>query len=147
MRGRGQAYDDPAALLRGEPGRPVELTMDLIWTTAGTPYQYRITPRYEIPCTVSGTVTVDGRDVRRERPCRGSATTPGACGTGGHGLGVERTASRATAPMFTGWTSGSPVRPPIGIGYMQPPGEALVELQAVTARETFGDNGLPRAPR
>ena len=62
VRGSGQAYDDPAALLRGEPGRPVEATMDLIWTTAGVPYQYRITPRYEIPCTVSGTVTVDGRE-------------------------------------------------------------------------------------
>ena len=65
VRGRGQAYDDPAALLRGEAGRPVELTMDLVWTTAGTPYQYRITPRYEIPCTVSGTVVVDGRESRR----------------------------------------------------------------------------------
>ncbi len=65
VRGRGHAYDDPAALLRGEAGRPVELTMDLVWTTAGTPYQYRITPRYEIPCTVSGTVVVDGRDTGR----------------------------------------------------------------------------------
>ena len=61
LRGRGQAYDDPSALLRGEPGRPVELSMDLTWTTAGTPYQYRMTPRYEIPCTVSGTVVADGR--------------------------------------------------------------------------------------
>ena len=59
--GRGQAYDDPAALLRGEAGRPAELAMDLVWTTAGTPYQYRITPRYEIPCAVSGTVTVEGQ--------------------------------------------------------------------------------------
>ena len=57
LRGQGQAYDDPAALLRGETGRAVEVTMELAWTTAGTPYQYRVTPRYEIPCTVSGTVT------------------------------------------------------------------------------------------
>jgi hypothetical protein len=54
VRGRGQAYDDPAALLRGDAGRPVEVTMDLVWTTAGMPYQYRITPRYEIPCTRIG---------------------------------------------------------------------------------------------
>lgn len=59
LRGRGQAYDDPAALLRREDGRPVEVTMELTWSTVGTPYQYRITPRYEIPCTVSGSVTVD----------------------------------------------------------------------------------------
>ena len=37
-----------------------------------------------------------------------------------------------------------PGAPPIGIGYMQQPGVPLVELQAVTARETFGDNGLPQ---
>ena len=29
VQGRGEAYDDPAALLRDEPGRPTELTMDL----------------------------------------------------------------------------------------------------------------------
>src|SRR5947208_16076451 len=63
VRGRGEAYDDPAALLRGEAGRPVEVTMDLVWATDGTPYLYRITPRYEMPCTVSGTFTVDGRVV------------------------------------------------------------------------------------
>jgi hypothetical protein len=36
-----------------------------------------------------------------------------------------------------------PGAPPIGIGYVQPPAGPLVELHAVTARETFGDNGLP----
>jgi hypothetical protein len=30
-------------------------------------------------------------------------------------------------------------------GYLQQPGEPLVELAAVTARETFADNGLPLA--
>ena len=35
--------------------------------------------------------------------------------------------------------------PPIGIGYVQQPGQPLRELQAVTARETFGDNDLPTA--
>ena len=110
MRGQGQAYDDPAALLRGEAGRPVELTMDLAWTTAGTPYQYRITPRYEIPCTVSGTVTVDGqefavRDVRRSaRPLVGRARLVG------HGLGVERTAPRRRHATSTASTCASPGR-------------------------------------
>ena len=36
-----------------------------------------------------------------------------------------------------------PGAPPMGVGYMQPPDGSLVELQAVTARETFGDNDLP----
>ena len=38
-----------------------------------------------------------------------------------------------------------PGAPPIGIGYIQPPDGPLVELQTVTAREAFGDNGLPAA--
>jgi len=144
LRGQGQAYDDPAALLRGEAGRPVELTMDLVWTTAGMPYQYRITPRYEIPCTVSGTVTVDGRKiVVRE-----------VAGQRDHSWGV-----RDWWAMDWVWSAlhlddgmhihGVDIRipgaPPIGIGYLQQPGQPLVEVQAVTARETFGDNGLPQA--
>lgn len=43
LRGRAQAYPDPAALLRGEPGTPVEMTMNLQWATDGTPCMYRLT--------------------------------------------------------------------------------------------------------
>src|SRR5882757_1510864 len=45
LRARGQAHADPSALLRGEPGTPAEIAMDLTWTTDGTPYQYRLTTR------------------------------------------------------------------------------------------------------
>ena len=143
VRGRGQSYDDPAALLRGEAGSPVELTMDLVWSTAGTPYQYRITPRYEIPCTVSGTITVDGREVIVRE----------VAGQRDHSWGV-----RDWWAMDWVWSAlhlddgthihGVDIRipgaPPIGVGYLQQPGRPLIELQAVTARETFGDNGLPQ---
>ncbi len=64
LRGQGQSYADPSALLRDEPGTPVELTMKLVWATDGTPYKYRLATRYEIPCTVSGTVSVDGTSYR-----------------------------------------------------------------------------------
>jgi hypothetical protein len=51
------AYDDlttaPAA----------SLALDLEWNTIGGVYPYRDLPRYEIPCRVSGTVTVDGLDI------------------------------------------------------------------------------------
>jgi Ecdysteroid kinase-like family len=144
LRGQGQAYDDPAALLRGESGTPVELAMDLVWTTAGTPYQYRITPRYEIPCTVSGTVTVDGREISVHE----------VAAQRDHSWGV-----RDWWAMDWVWSAlhlddgthihGVDIRipgaPPIGIGYLQQPGRPLIELGAVTAREIFGDNGLPRA--
>ncbi len=144
MRGQGQAYDDPAALLRHEDGRTVELTMELTWTTTGTPYQYRITPRYEIPCTVSGTVTIDGQEFAiRDVP-----------GQRDHSWGV-----RDWWAMDWVWSAlhlddgchvhGVEIRipsaPPFGIGYVQRPGEPPIELQAVTAREEFADNGLPLA--
>lgn len=144
VRGDGQAYDDPAALLRGEAGRRVAVAVDLVWTTTGTPYEYRITPRYEIPCTVSGTVTVDGTEMSvSEMP-----------GQRDHSWGV-----RDWWAMDWVWSAlhlddgthlhGVDIRipgaPPIGIGYVQQPGKPLVELQTVTARETFGDNDLPTA--
>jgi hypothetical protein len=144
LRGQGQAYNDPAALLRGESGTPVELALDLVWTTAGTPYQYRITPRYEIPCTVTGTITVDGREVGVRE----------VAGQRDHSWGV-----RDWWAMDWVWSAlhlddgthlhGVDIRlpgaPAFGVGYRQQPGQPLLELQAVTARETFGDNALPQA--
>src|SRR6202034_3466035 len=64
LRGRGQSYQDPAGLLRAESGASAEGEIDLEGTTDGTPYQYRIATRYEIPCTVTGSVTIDGRSYR-----------------------------------------------------------------------------------
>ncbi len=143
VQGQGQAYDDPAALLRGESGTPVDLAMDLVWTTTGTPYKYRITPRYEIPCTVSGAVTVDGREVTLHK----------VAGQRDHSWGV-----RDWWAMDWVWSAlhledgthlhGVDIRipgaPPIGIGYVQQQDRPLVELLAVTARETFGPNDLPQ---
>lgn len=144
VRGRGLAYDDPADLLHGAAGRPVELAMDLVWTTAGTPYQYRISPRYEIPCTVSGTVTAEGRAFTFDR-------VPGQRD--------HSWAARDWWGMEWVWSAlhlddGThlhavdmriPGMPPIGLGYVQTPGEPLVELQSVTARESFASNDLPLA--
>jgi hypothetical protein len=144
LKGRGQAYDDPAALLRGEAGRPVEMTMDLMWTTAGTPYQYRVTPRYEIPCIVSGIVTADGHVF----------PVGGAAGQRDHSWGV-----RDWWSMDWVWSAlhlidetrmhaldlRIPEAPNIGIGYVQSPGKPLVELQTVAVRESFAENGLPQS--
>jgi hypothetical protein len=44
-----------------DPALPVQSTtvaFDLTWTTAGVPYHYVLSPRYEIPCTVQGTIRV-----------------------------------------------------------------------------------------
>lgn len=51
------AYASPSSTsLAGAP--QVRLALDLEWVTAGGVYPYKDLPRYEIPCAVSGTVTV-----------------------------------------------------------------------------------------
>ena len=138
LRGRGQAHDDPAELLHDRPGRPVDVELDLTWTTAGTPYQYRISTRYEIPCTV----TADGR----------SYSFTGVPGQRDHSW-----AARDWWSMEWVWSAlhlddGTHVHAvdmripgmgPLGIGYLQRAGTPLVELQSVTATEQFGADDLP----
>jgi hypothetical protein len=142
LRGQGQAYPDPAALLRGEPGTPVEVTMNLAWATDGTPYTYRLTTRYEIPCTVSGTVTVDGTSYRLD-------SVPGQRD---HSWGV-----RDWWSMDWMWSAlhlddgthlhGVNIRipgvPGFSVGYIQDRDGKITELDAVKSREAFGTNGLP----
>jgi hypothetical protein len=140
LRGNGEAHDDPAALLRGDRGRPANVAMDLEWTTDGTPYQYRLATRYEIPCRISGTVEIDGEKL----------TFDAVPGQRDHSWGV-----RDWWGMDWVWSAlhlgdgthlhGVDIRipgvPPIGVGYVQ--NEALTELQTVTAEATFAENGLP----
>ncbi len=146
VRGQGQAFDDPSALLRGEAGRPVEVMMDLQWTSDGLPYQYRITPRYEIPCTVTGVVTADGH----------SYTFADAPGQRDHSWGVRDWWSMEWVWSALHLDDGThlhgvdmriPGIPTFGIGYVQGPFDGtsapLLELEAVTAREVFSPNDLP----
>jgi len=65
--GKGEAFDDPAAILRGEPGRPVTVKLDLVYETDGAPYAWRLATRYEIPCSVTGTFSWDDQTVRFTR--------------------------------------------------------------------------------
>jgi hypothetical protein len=142
VNGRGQSYDDPATLLQGGDGASAELSLDLQWTSVGEPYQYRIATRYEIPCSVSGTVTV------------GATAYPinAAPGQRDHSWGV-----RDWWAMDWVWSAlhlddGThqhavdiriPGVPGIGIGYVQKVGDPVVELQTVEAREVFAPNDLP----
>ncbi|KAK8155392.1 aminoglycoside phosphotransferase [Phyllosticta citrichinensis] len=68
LSGTARAYEDPAVLLREkgsqgkkqeqEAGQPIQIRLNLTWHTEGVPYQYRLTTRYEIPCSVSGDVSI-----------------------------------------------------------------------------------------
>lgn len=142
VRGSAQEYDDPSALLRGEPGRPVELAMDLTWTTAGTPYAYRITTRYEIPCTITGTVEIGGRSYQFEA----------VAGQRDHSHGVRDWWSMDWVWNALHLDDGThlhgvdlriPGMGPVSVGYQQRAGEPVIETTTVTAQATFADNGLP----
>ncbi len=64
----GSRHPEATDIYDGRPGEPVRLALDLTWATDGTPYQYAVTTRYEIPCAVTGTVTVDGQQLRLDGP-------------------------------------------------------------------------------
>lgn len=142
VRARAQAYPDPAALLRGESGTPVAMSMNLVWDTDGTPYQYGLTTRYEIPCTVSGTVTVDGTGYRLD-------AVPGQRD---HSWGVRDWWSMDWIWSALHLDDGShlhavniriPGAPAFSIGYTQGADGRVTELQTVDSRESFAGNGLP----
>src|SRR5207237_10200998 len=52
----GEAHANAADALRGLPGAPTPVALELAWETAGVPYAYRLTTRYEIPCVVAGEI-------------------------------------------------------------------------------------------
>ena len=142
VRAQGQAYDDPAALLRGEAGRPVAVDFDLTWSTDGVPYQYRVSPRYEIPCRVTGSVTADGRTIElaQVQGQRDHSWAPRDWwamdwvwsalhlddGTHLHGVDIH-----------------IPGMPPLAVGYLQQPGQPLLELEQIATNATFAPDGLP----
>ena len=142
LRGRGQAYADPAALLRGEPGTPVDMTMDLVWATDGTPYQVPADDALRDPVHRLG-------HRHRRRHQLPSRSVPGQRD---HSWGV-----RDWWSMDWMWSAlhlddgthlhGVNIRipgiPAVSIGYVQDRDGNVTELETVSSREAFGDNGLP----
>ena len=63
----GKEFADPEDAYSDTHWQPRLLDVDLTWTTDGIPYHYDLTTRYEIPCLVTGTVTIDGETLHRRR--------------------------------------------------------------------------------
>jgi len=140
LSGPGQSYQDPAALLRAEQGSPVDVALELQWATAGTPYQYRVTTRYEIPCTVTGFVTIGERRY----------TLDAVPGQRDHSWGVRDWWSMDWLWSALHLDDGThlhavdlaiPGVPPMSVGYVQR--EAVEELEKISRTETFDAAGLP----
>lgn len=144
LQGRAQAYDDPSVLLQPghDAGRAVDIALDLEFGSVSTPYRYRLTPRYEIACAVSGSVSVDGR----------THDLTGVPGQRDHSWGVRdwwtmdwvwSALHLDDGTHLHGLDLRVPGMGPIGIGYAQREGEPLVELGGVIATEEFGTDDLP----
>jgi hypothetical protein len=135
--GTAVSYDRPADALRQAPGRPASVDLDLTWTTDGTPYQWRATTRYEMPCRVTGHVTVDG-----ER------TDVDWAGQRDHSWGPRDWWAMQWCWMAvhlddgTRWHGAAiPAFPGVGAGYVQRDGE-VTDLSAMTATSSFPPDGL-----
>jgi Phosphotransferase enzyme family len=142
----GEAYDDHAAPLRGEDGSPVDVALDLRWETTGVPYAYRLTTRYEIPCSVAGTIRLDEEVIELSA----------AVGQRDHSWGT-----RDWWSMDWVWSAGHlddgthlhavELRlgnaPRIGVGYVQDSRAGVLELDRVAASERLGADGLITAAR
>ena len=128
LAGTGEQYDDPSAPLRGEAGDPVEVELDLVWATEGTPYRYRVTTRYELPCRVTGTIRVGHEVFTFDGP-----------GQRDHSWGPRdwwamdwtwASAHLDDGTRLQGIELRFPGLPPAGVGYEQD-AQGLVELDAM----------------
>jgi hypothetical protein len=129
----------------GDPGEAAHLGMDLTWTTDGAPYHYVLTTRYEVPCTVAGTITVDGERVGVEGQ-----------GQRDHSWGVRDWWTTSWCWMSCRLDDGTRFHTvqvrlpgmPVFFGYVQRPAEGLVApITALSVDEELGDHGLPRRAR
>jgi hypothetical protein len=137
----GERYEDPAELLDGRSGPKIPVSLQLTWDTAGAPYAYRLATRYEIPCSVSGTIAV-GDDV---------TTLQNAPGQRDHSWGVRDWWSMDWVWMAGHLEDGThlhavelrlPEAPTLGVGYVQSPGGGIQELTGVAASEQAEEGGL-----
>jgi hypothetical protein len=139
----GARHAGAADLYDAEPGDPARIEVDLTWATDGIPFHYRVTTRYEIPCRVTGTVTVDGEVLRLDGPGQRDHSwgvrdwwSFGWCWSAGHlddGTHTHLTEVRAEGGPFYA-------------GYVQSTGE-LTPVDTGEVTEDDGGHGFPRAAK
>ncbi len=139
-RARAEVVAHPQAVYTDELGIPAALDLDLTWTTDGTPYHYDLTTRYEIPCTVAGTVTIDGT----AHPIRGQ-------GQRDHSWGVRDWWAFGWCWSSARLDDGTRVHladirmpgMPIAFGYIQTPEGGVFPITTLSVEEELGAEGLP----
>jgi hypothetical protein len=139
----GYAVTRPLELARATL-ESARLGLDLEWQTAGGVYGYSLVPRYEIPCTVTGTVRVDGQEI-----------AVSGFGERDHSWGVRDWWSVSWL-----WSSGRlddgsflhAMRPNLGLelpwpSFTVPPGGVLAAAAGLTVATEFTPAGRPARSR
>jgi hypothetical protein len=140
----GREFAQPDDAYTDTDWKPRLLGVDLTWTTDGVPYHYDLTTRYEIPCLVGGTVSVDGVSFNVE----------------GHGQRDHSWGVRDWWAFGWCWCSlrlddGTRVHladirmipdVPVFFGYIQTPGE-VHPVTGLSVTEDVGEYGFPSSAR
>ena len=123
---------------------PSRLGVDLTWTTDGVPYHYELTTRYEIPCTVAGTVSLGDEVVHIDGQ-----------GQRDHSWGVRDWWAFGWCWCSMRLDDGTRIHlsdiripgMPVFFGYIQTPHEPSTPgarpVTALSVQETLGDHGFP----
>ena len=127
---------------------PSRLGVDLTWTTDGVPYHYELTTRYEIPCTVAGTVSLGDEVVHIDGQ-----------GQRDHSWGVRDWWAFGWCWCSVRLDDGTRIHlsdiripgMPVFFGYIQTPHQpstpAARPVTALTVQETLGEHGFPTDAR
>ena len=137
-------HADPTAVYRGEPGNPTSVGLDLTWVSDGAPYHYGITTRYEVPCMVSGEVTVGGERIAVE-----------GHGQRDHSWGVRDwwafgwcwAAARLDDGTRMHFADIRIPGSPLAFGYVQPGDGSVQPVETLDVTEVLGEEGLPTRGR
>ena len=141
---RGKEYADPADAYTDTHWQPRPLDVDLTWTTDGAAYHYDLTTRYEIPCLVRGTVTIDGETL-----------TVNGQGQRDHSWGMRDWWAFGWCWNSMRLDDGTRVHladirmmpgVPVFFGYIQTPGE-VHPATALSVTEDLGEHGFPSKAR
>jgi hypothetical protein len=125
------------------PGIPSRLGTDLTWFTDGVPYHYTVTTRYEIPCTVRGTVTIGDETLQVDGQ-----------GQRDHSWGVRDWWAFGWCWCSLRLDDGTRVHladirvpgMPMFFGYVQTP-DTVAPLNALSVTEDLVQHGFPRQAR
>ncbi len=141
LRGTAPAvsFGDPTAVYHGAAGDPTRVGFDLTWTTDGMPYHYDVATRYEVPCLVTGAVTVGDEEFTVE-----------GHGQRDHSWGVRDWWAFGWCWMAARLDDGTRVHAadiripglPVAFGYVQSEDE-VHPVETLEVTEVLGDQGLP----